>query len=127
MLDMWDDTTTLFIAVHEGDLSGPVLGKGILRIELADFAVQMQTMQVLNATDRKQQTEMLVRYGGFFAGELFDTYGGVMARENRIDATKPPSRKKRPLRMGPPEIHPVTTSDGTEIRLTRYRGGTRVR
>ena len=125
MLDMWDDTTTLFITIHEGDLTGAVIGKGILRIEMADFAVQLQTMQVLNASDRKQQLEMLARYGGFFGQELFNTYGGVMARENRIDATAPSIRKRRPLRMRPPEIHPVTTSDGTEIRLTRYQGGTK--
>ncbi len=125
MLDMWDDTTTLFITIHEGDLSGSVIGKGILRIEIADFAVQLQTMQVLNATDRKQQLEMLARYGGFFGQELFNTYGGVMARENRMDATAPTIRKRRPLRMRPPAVHPVTTSDGTEIRLTRYQGGTK--
>jgi pimeloyl-ACP methyl ester carboxylesterase len=30
-----------------------------------------------------------------------------------------------PVALPPPEVHPVTTSDGTEIRLTRYAMGTK--
>ena len=32
--DVWSDTTTLFVSVHEGeDESGPVVGRGVLRIK----------------------------------------------------------------------------------------------
>lgn len=34
-------------------------------------------------------------------------------------------REKRPLRMAPPEEYRYRTSDGVELRLTRYRGGTK--
>ncbi len=124
LTDAWDDTTTLFITVHDGESdAAPVLGKGVLRILPQDFAVQMQTMEVLNSTDRKQQLEIIARFGQFFAGTLFDVYGNVAARPNRIDATKPPLRKKRPLRMKPPELYWVKTSDGVQVRLTRFAGG----
>ena len=44
--DMWKDTCTLYITVHEGnDETSPVLGKGILVIKTADFAKQMTTMR----------------------------------------------------------------------------------
>jgi cholesterol oxidase len=32
-------------------------------------------------------------------------------------------REHRPLRLGEPEIHPVTTSDNVQLKLTRYRAG----
>ena len=49
-LEIWADTTTLFITVT--DLNGPaerVIAKGILHILPADFAHQMTTMKVTNA------------------------------------------------------------------------------
>ncbi len=38
-----------------------------------------------------------------------------------------PERPRRELRLGEPEVHPVTTSDNVELRLTRYRAGPRGR
>ena len=36
---LWQDTTTLYISLYEGDdASGRLLGKGIMRIRAADFA-----------------------------------------------------------------------------------------
>ena len=41
MLNVWPQTTTLYVTVYQGDSeSGPVLGKGILHIEPADFATR---------------------------------------------------------------------------------------
>ena len=34
-------------------------------------------------------------------------------------------RERRPLRLGEPEVHAFQTADGVELRLTRYRGGTK--
>lgn len=34
-----------------------------------------------------------------------------------------PTRPRRPLKCGPPEVHPFVTTDGLELRLTRYAGG----
>ncbi|MDQ4104646.1 MAG: alpha/beta fold hydrolase [Actinomycetota bacterium] len=122
-LDIWLDTTTLYVTVYEGDDdSGPVAAKGILTIRPEDFAKQLTTMTVLNATSSQQRLEATARFGQFFAGTLFDVFGGVTRPLNRFDSTGP-ARKKRPLRVGIPEIHPLIADDGVQLRLTRYQGG----
>jgi cholesterol oxidase len=122
--DAWKDTSTLFVTIFDGDsTTSPVFGKGILVIQPQDFLVQLQTMQVLNVDDDQQRFQWLARVGKFFTGVLFDTYGGIMAKPNQIDPTKPPLRKKRPLRTGAPEIYYPITSDNVTLRLTRYCGG----
>jgi cholesterol oxidase len=122
-LDLWADTTTLYVTVHKGDsAAGPVVAKGILTIDPRDFLRQLSTMEVLGATSVAQRLQATTRFGKFFAGSLFDVFGGVAAPLERFDSTGP-ARKKRPLRVGAPEIHPFTTDDGVQLRLTRYRGG----
>ena len=79
-------------------------------------------MEVLGATSVAQRLEATARIGRFFAGSLFDVFGGVVSPLERFDATGP-ARKKRPLRVDVPESHPFTTDDGVQLRLTRYRGG----
>jgi cholesterol oxidase len=124
--DGWNDTTTLFVTIHDGDTqTGPVLGKGVLKILPQDFAIQLQTMQVFNVDNDQQRLQWLARVGQFFTGALFEIYGGVVVKANRIDPTRPSMRKKRPLRMNAPEIHYPVTSDNVQLRLTRYSGGTK--
>ena len=75
-LDMWADTTTLFITVHEGDeAGGRVAGKGVLHIRPRDFMKQMTTMRVRNAVSQRQQLALTGRFGAFFTGSLEDVYG----------------------------------------------------
>ena len=74
--DSWSDTTTLYITVREGaDESGPVIGKGILRIPVASFMRQVTTMQITNASSLTQRWEAMLKFGRFFGGKLVDTYG----------------------------------------------------
>lgn len=121
--DTWSDTTTLYVTVHEGDSdAGPVAARGVLTIHPKDFATQLTTMDVRGATSAAQRLEATTRFGKFFAGALFDVYGGVATPLDRFDPAAP-ARKKRPLRVAAPEIHPFTTDDGVALRLTRYRGG----
>lgn len=125
LLQLWPQTTTLYVTVYEGaDETGPVFGKGILHIEPLDFARQMTTMKVINAPDMKAQVEGMARFGSFFAGVLFDAYGGIFVPEKYFNPEAAP-RKKRPLRAGPPELHYFRTSDGVDLLLTRYKGGDR--
>ena len=43
--DLWHDTTTLYVDIHEGtDDSGPVVYRGVLRISVGDFTRQLRTM-----------------------------------------------------------------------------------
>lgn len=121
--DTWRDTTTLYVTVHDGpDADSPVLGQGIMRIAVGDFMRQLTTMRATDVADRRQALEVKANFGRFFAGTLLETYGGIFARETEWDGVRP-VRKRRPLRVAAPELHTVTTDDGVELRLTRYRGG----
>ncbi|MEA5502191.1 hypothetical protein VB735_03515 [Halotia wernerae UHCC 0503] len=123
--DLWTDTTTLYITVHDGDSpNSPVLGQGILKILPADFLHQMSTLQVTNTTSPQQKLEETARFGSFFAGVLFNVYGGIFAPSKIFDPDAPP-RQKRPLRMSAPQVHFFNTTDGVQLRLIRYQGGTK--
>ena len=77
----------------------------------------------LAARDAADRVRAVGKFGTFFSRELFDTYGGVLARSGRYDVFNP--RKKRTLRVPEPEIHLVRTDDGKILRLTRYQGGSK--
>jgi len=79
-VDVWLDTTTLFITIHEGKTeSGKILGKGKLKIELADFMKQLTTMRAINIEKGKSGMSSLTSFGKFFAGNVWDTFvkGGL--------------------------------------------------
>jgi cholesterol oxidase len=121
--DLWSDTTTLYVTLHDGpDEKSPAIGKGILRIAPADFMRQLTTMRATDPPSDREALEAKVKFGRFFAGSLFDTYGGVFAGHSDLDPDARP-RKRRQLRVDAPEIHSVKTDDGVELRLTRFRGG----
>lgn len=120
--DLWADTTTLYITVYKGDsIEAPVLGRGVLVIKPQDFMVQMTTMQVTNAKNDRERLKALADFGNLFNRELFEVYGGVLAKKTGFARVKP--RVKRPLRMSAPELHLFNTEDGVTLKLTRYKGG----
>jgi len=124
-LEVWADTTTLYVTVS--DVSGgaeTVVGKGILHILPADFMKQMTTMQVTGAANPIEALRGLAAFGTFFAGALFDTYGGVLVKSNELQPDAEP-RQRRPLKLSAPDVHFFTTADGVELRLTRFQGGTK--
>ena len=121
-LDLWPDTSTLFVTIHEGlDETGPVVGRGVLRILPKDFATQMRTFKITNAGSLVRRLKAAADFGRFFAGALYDTYGGVLARRSVLDPDAAP-RPLRELRTEPPEMHFLTTADGVGLRMTRYEG-----
>jgi cholesterol oxidase len=121
---IWHDTSTLYISLRENDATGPVAGMGILHIEPADFMKQMTTMQVTNASGPAERLKITARFGEFFAGTLFETYGGIFARSTAFTPDAPP-RKKRALRAGAPAVYTFPAKDGVPLRLTRYQGGSK--
>ncbi|HXM43118.1 MAG TPA: alpha/beta fold hydrolase [Bryobacteraceae bacterium] len=121
---IWPDTSTLYITLRENDETGPVAGLGILHIEPSDFVKQMTTMQVTNAASVAERLKTLAAFGGFFAGTLFETYGGIFARSTAFNPDAPP-RKRRALRVGAPVVYPFPAKDGVPLRLTRYQGGSK--
>jgi cholesterol oxidase len=123
VLNIWHDTSTLYITMFRGEsLESPVIGKGILHILPKDFAHQLTTMRATNAPNEIEGIKAEGRFGRFFGGVLFETYGGLFARPTSFNPDAPP-RKKRPLRVAAPEVHFFNTSDGVTLRLTRYQGG----
>jgi cholesterol oxidase len=122
-LDLWSDTTTLYTTVHDGDSdAGPEVARGILTIRPADFRKQLTTMTVRGATSTQQRLAAIARFGEFFAGTLFDVYGGVVRPLTRFNIAAP-ARKKRLLRVSAPQIYLFTTADGVALRLSRYWNG----
>lgn len=80
MLNAWKQNTTLYVTLYDGpDASGAVLGKGVMRIEPADFARQLTTMKATNATTLAEQANAVARFGKFFAGVLWESYGGILS------------------------------------------------
>ena len=122
--DLWKDTTTLFVTVHDGAADGPVTHRGTLRIAITDFLAQVGTMAVTGDVPEAERIALLARFGAFFGTSLLDIYGGLLATD-LIFAREVHPRDPGPHRWGHPDIHEVQTDDGVTIRLTRYNGGTK--
>ena len=121
--DLWKDTTTLFITVHEGaNDSGAVLGKGIVKIKINDFRRQLTTMKAVGAENKVDGLKALAKFGKFFSGALNEVYGGVFAMPRAASIYDPP-RRRRPLTCGEGTVHDFKTEDGVDLRLTRFQGG----
>jgi cholesterol oxidase len=124
-VDEWPDTSTLFITLYEGnDMSGQIVGQGMLHILLDDFAVQMKTMKAINAPTVEEGLKAVAAFGAYFSKSLFEVYGGIAVPNVFYNPDAPP-RKKRTLRLGTPEFYPIVTADQKQLLLTRYKGGTK--
>ena len=124
-LTLWPETTTLYADIFAGpDGSEDRVARGILHIFPEDFAHQLTTIKIENAPSVEAELSAIARFGKFFAGTLFDTYGGIFISPSRFAPDARPRRRRR-LRVAAPEIHFATTSDGLHLRLTRYKGGTK--
>lgn len=76
ILKAWHDTSTLYVTVFNGaDTRGDVVGSGVLHIKPFDFAKQMTTMKVTNATSIGQKLKALARFSKYFAGVMWESYG----------------------------------------------------
>lgn len=78
-VDAWADTTTLFTHIHLGhvaaeDVAAPVTAAGILHISIPAFARQLTTFRAADGPPTARLAG-LVRFGGFFSGELWKVYG----------------------------------------------------
>jgi cholesterol oxidase len=81
-IDIWSDTTTLYVTVWQGTSNtGPLVGRGILYIEPDDFIKQLTTTKITNTSSKVTEAKNLVRFGMHFMGELWKTYGIHLIRE----------------------------------------------
>ena len=125
VLNAWKQNTTLYVTLYDGkDASAPLLGKGIMRISPPDFARQLTTMKATNAPNLVERAKAVARFGEFFAGVLWHSYGSILSRQSFFNPSAPP-RSKRPLRVSAPEVHFFTTPDNVDLKLTRFHGGDR--
>jgi cholesterol oxidase len=121
--DVWHDNTTLYTTIYEGeDDKGRAIGKGILVIKPDDFIRQLGTLDVINAKNAEERIATTVKFGRFFAGVVYDYYGGIAAPLQFADSDTAP-QKRRPLRVPAPRFYPFKTGDGVDLLLTRYKGG----
>ena len=91
-MDLWSDTTTLYVTVHQGEgTGGPVAAKGIVTIHAADFAKQLTTMRAVGGGPL-DQLRALATFGRMFAGSLNETFGGVFASPRCSTPTLPRAR-----------------------------------
>ena len=83
-LDLWKDTTTLFVRLFKGhvDAAGEgaaeLVAAGILRILIRDFARQLTTFRA-RGPSRGARTGALARFLTLFLGELWAIYGRLPA------------------------------------------------
>ncbi|CAH3174456.1 unnamed protein product [Porites lobata] len=119
------DTTTLFVKIFRLGKEEP-LGNATLYITAANFAKQLETMEIINTQSTREKLYWIARFGAFFAKTLWDVYGPVSSFDKYFNPDAPP-RKKRPLELRGclPEVFNCTTEDKFEIALTRYNGGSK--
>lgn len=128
-LTVWTDTTTLYVDVREAGRE-EVVARGELRLGMEDFIRQLGTMATPGARDGNERLRAMAAFGRYFAGTLFETYGGLLTKyptllPARTPAAQPLHRRGRALRAPQPSVHLVTTADGKVLRLTRYCAGPR--
>jgi cholesterol oxidase len=77
-VDVWADTTTLYVTIQEAGRADGRRGLGILRISPKDFMRQLTTMRAIGARGVLEAAEAKVRFGRLFAGELQEVYGALL-------------------------------------------------
>jgi len=76
--DAWEETTTLFTTLWDGHLEefsdvSKLIGKGILRLNISDFAKQMGTFKA-NGGNFVQRSVATLKFLGIFAENLWEAY-----------------------------------------------------
>jgi cholesterol oxidase len=126
----WSDTTTLYTTIRELDGAGQ--GTGILRLQPADFARMLRTLEV-RGVPRRKQLEYRVAFSAFFAGEIARRYGGALAVADAFPAEAKPEPAADREPRDPDGIwwydeaggwHAgATPGDAASLRLIRYNAG----
>lgn len=79
--DLWSDTTTLHTTLHEGDSKdGVIVGAGVLTLGATDLAELLSTVRVTGTDSPLEKAATIAKFGTFFMGELWDTYGPEVLR-----------------------------------------------
>jgi cholesterol oxidase len=80
-LDLWSDTTTLYVSIFEGLIKGseepsvPPLAMGVIHIEKLDLIRSLRSFRSPGSTPA-QASHAMSTFGRFFMGKLWEIYGG---------------------------------------------------
>ncbi|XP_072045964.1 lipase member K-like [Amphiura filiformis] len=123
------DTTELNLIVYEGtDVSnnGRAVAEGKLLMTWKDFMKDMLNIEVINSQSAMEKLKWKAKFGRFYMGIIWETYGMLTAASSPFDPDSPP-REKRPLNVKgiEPEVFWFETNDGIRLPLIRYKGGTK--
>jgi cholesterol oxidase len=124
-LDLWRDTTTLYVNVFRGhvDPASPARAElqvtGIISLGLGDF---MQVLRGLRATGPDGGTSIagLAAFGEFFAGKLWDVYGPHLPPAPNQPQRRYPKFTTEGVTGADISVHPFSTADGLGLQLTRF-------
>jgi hypothetical protein len=73
--NMWRETTTLYVTLHEGiDRSGNIVAAGVLRLGIIDFLGLMTTLTPRDCIGLSAKFGAILRFVDFFGGALLRTY-----------------------------------------------------
>lgn len=74
-IDLWSDTTTLKVRLHEGsDANGRVVGAGVLTLGVPELLALSASMRVRDAPSPLAAAKVVAAFGGFFMGALWHLY-----------------------------------------------------
>lgn len=74
-LDLWSDTTTLPVRLHQGvDASGPVVGAGIVGIGVVGLLRMLASMRPVEVSSPLEAGRVFASFGRLFAANLRDSY-----------------------------------------------------
>lgn len=125
-LDLWHDTTTLYVNVFRGHVDplkpshAALWATGIIGLGLMDF---MQVLRGLRATDGNGETSIagMAAFGQFFAGKLWDVYGPHLPHAPHRRTQTYPRFTSEGVTGAQISVHPFSTADGLGLHLTRFK------
>ena len=60
--------------------TGPIVGAGVLTLGVTDLIRMLGTVSTPGATNAAQSAEAIGRFGHFFLGQMWDSYGAHLGR-----------------------------------------------
>lgn len=126
--DIWHDTTTLFTNLLPGHLEAEqeagveIYATGILHILLPDFMHQLTTMRA-DAPTLAERLGAMERFGKFFFGALWETYGPSLMPKVDAFVREIPLFTTEGVKDAEITTHPYTTADRLGESLLRFKRG----
>lgn len=72
---LWKDMTTIYVCLHQGiDSNSPLIGAGVLTLDVGDVAKCVSGWRITNAKSLAEKGTLLAEFGRFFWGNIWETY-----------------------------------------------------